>query len=291
MSFIGLLFYHGFLELRTELTEEQILKALEVEPPTEAVFARFMERYAKGPEAVPHKEATQFFFSLRSRYLRHFVHTWLDSGLRSDGSESPGDRNLTGRILLDLRDYIEKNPPKILVSPISGKLSASMGNLPKGSARPANPFLGAHFDALRFFSTVVSGESKEYLCKCRHAPCGRFFFLEKPRPNYRHGTFCCREHQALASSLVCTRQKRDRLTRRLIDLAAQQLLQWRFFGPRWQEDVKLKRRLAEALSVPIEKDPNLQNFRPEVKRNWVTRNRALIEQRRLQLVEKQRAGS
>jgi hypothetical protein len=243
-----------------------------------------MERF-KRPRAVPHKEATVFFFRLRSGHLRHFVDSWLDTGLRGDGSESPRERDLKGTTFFAFYRYLETSPPKVTVSPVSRELSVTLGDLPKRSARATDPFSGAYSDALRFFSAIVLGELKERLCKCRHVSCGRYFLLEKPRSTYRHGTFCSREHQRLASALVCTKDRRDRARLMLIDSAARQLLRWRIFNRDWQRDVKRKRTLAEALWPIIRRDANLKRY-SELRVHWVTRNQISIERRRLELAPK-----
>lgn len=243
-----------------------------------------MERF-KRPKAVPQKEATVFFFGLRSRYLRHFVDSWLNTGLRSDGSESPRERELRGTTFVAFHRHLETSPPKVGFSLTSHRLSVTLGALPKGPARPTDPFSGAHFDALRFFSAIVLGELKERLCKCRKVSCGRYFLIEKPRSTYRHGTFCSREHQRLASALACTKDRRGKAKRILIDSAARQLLRWGISNPDWQRNVKRKRALAGKLELIISTDPNLKRY-SALKTNWVTRNQINIEQRRRDLAPK-----
>jgi hypothetical protein len=92
------MFYDNFvMELKTELGSEQILAALQIEPPDHDRFVDFARLYEKDREAIPQKEATRFFFSLRSKYLRAFVDEWLDTELSNNGSESPRQRELRGR--------------------------------------------------------------------------------------------------------------------------------------------------------------------------------------------------
>ncbi len=282
------MFYHlcrATVAAKEYLSRDQILDALHIEPLDHVNEERFMKRL-KRPKAVPHKEATIFFFRLRSRYLRHFVDSWLATGLRGDGSESPRERDLKGTTFAAFHRHLETSPPKVEFSPISRELSVTLGALPKGPARPTDPFSGAHFDALRFFSAIVLGDSKEWLCKCRHVPCGRYFLLKTPRSTYRYGTFCSREHQRFASALVCTRDRRDKAKGMLIDSAAQQLLRSRILNSDWQRDVRRKDALAEVLRRVIRKDPNLESYRPTLRTNWVTRNQISIEQRRLELAIK-----
>jgi hypothetical protein len=278
---MALLFYHNFvMELKTELSSGQILAALQIEPPDHDRFVDFARLYEKNPEAIPQKEATRFFFSLRSKYLRAFVDERLETGLSNNGSESPRQRELRSRVFLSLAGYLGTNPPRIWVSPVDAEVSMTIGNLPTGSARPSDPFKGAEIDALRYFSAIILGELKERLCKCRYSPCRIFFRLEKPRLGYRHGTFCSREHQRLASALSCTRESRGKAQRELIDFAAQELLRRRVSGPYWQHDVQAKRQLAFSLCSRIGRNPNC---RVGVKTNWLTRNRISIEKRRLEI--------
>jgi hypothetical protein len=187
------------MEIVHKLSREGVLDALNIEPPSPATIDRFLKRYTMGDKLSGGKETTPFFLALRSRHLRVFVDAWLQTGLCTDGSESPFGRDLFGAPTVwpaALR-YLETNPPRVTFSPVSRGLSTTFGNLPRGSARLTNPFEGAEFDALRHFVEIISSDWDQCLCKCRLASCGRYFLLEKPRRTYKRGAFCCVQHQPL----------------------------------------------------------------------------------------------
>jgi len=54
--------------------------------------------------------------------------------------------------------------------------------------------------------------------------------------------------------------------------------------PGWNNDVALKKRLAESLSDRLSKS-DLRGGPDDIKAKWVTQNRAKIEQRRLELAK------
>jgi len=232
-----------------------------------------------------------------SSYLRVRIDEWLKTGLNQDGSESPRSKNLfaTEQGRWAVMNYLEKHPPNVMLHADSPGLTVIFGRV-RWEQSPQNEFfLTRAKEADRLFTAVMVGDWKESLCKCRYSRCGRYFMLPKPRRLYKHGTFCCREHQRLTSATTSTKDRRSRAVRDLIDLAAERLVKWQACGkdtkwhvrgPDWQDDTSLKNHLAAALSAVLARNPNLHANRQEVKVNWVTRHRAEIEQKRVTLTSK-----
>ena len=272
------------MDILHSISPDRVLHALSIDPPAPEALDRFVERYQGLGEALPRKETTPFFLALRSRYLRNFIDAWLETGLRDDGSESPVERDLfrARTVWPAALNYLEENPPAVTFSPISRGLSVTFGGLSRGQARPTDPFGGAHFDALRFFVEVIASDWRACLCKCRHASCGRYFLLKKPRKGYRHGTFCSPKHQRFASAVVVLKKCRIQLKKELIEMAAKWLLGRGPAGNRWQGNTELKRRLASHMSA----NKRCRDLGRTIQSNWVSWHHHEIEKKRLELMAK-----
>src|SRR6266568_7984732 len=144
------------MEIVHNIRGEAVLRALNIEPASQAAIEHFTERYAKGDALQAGKETTPFFLALRSRYLRNFVDAWLQTGVRKDGSESPFERDLfrAPNALQAAQRHLAEHPPVVTFSPISRGLSVTFGGFPRGPNRPTNPFNGAYFDARRHFISI-----------------------------------------------------------------------------------------------------------------------------------------
>ena len=292
------------MKIHNLVTEGRIIGALNAEPLTSQSYDRFLEKYVRGvkrdaqpkpehgwrmPKSISREESQPMRAARVSEHLRRFVDAWLETGRNTDGYESPGNRDIGRSIYtkLAVMECLKKCPPDLIFSSISSELVLFIGE-PKWKA-PISGFPEAVMVEAKvlLFGLMVS-DWKERLCKCRYSSCGRYFVLARLRQSYQHGIFCCREHQRLASAIACTKQKRRSAAAKLIELAAGQLLKWQVNGSDWQGDRSKKKRLASALSSTIlnGKDPNLKAHRPQVKVNWVTRNRERIEQRRLEIAKK-----
>ena len=70
--------------------------------------------------------------------------------------------------------------------------------------------------------------------------------------------------------------------RELIAQAANQLIAWKVKDDQWQANVKVKRRLAVAVSRYAGTRPGLLVNRLSVQLNWITRHQKKIEQARLE---------
>jgi hypothetical protein len=322
------------------LTEDQAIKALNVEQPSPSFYARFLQKYLKGtspavsneadealreweaaakqeigkphmgfvrnylakaptcsspslppgkgwrlPDTISKEERRFISEGLVSAQLRRLVDAWLQTGLDPNGSESPGKRTVPRETAEAMSEYLSENPATYVPS-----LDPNGFYLVLAVPSWSRPWAGNFFEAqrvesIRLLVGIMASHWLERLCKCRYSPCGKYFLQAQPRRSYRHGTFCCRDHQRRASAEVLTKARRSRAKISLVESAAKFLVK-RGRSPAWQDDDGLKRRLAEFISTVVSQDPNLQLGRQDVKLHWVTRNRPLIEQRRLQLAAK-----
>ena len=220
--------------------------------------------------------------------FREWVEEWLDTGRNADGSESPSKRNVfhTVNAIRAVTDCAAETPMRLLLDRETSQFVVTFDTEPARLELPLNfqfcgPFERGLSEARRLFTCLMASDWKESICKCRHVPCARYFFLNKPRNSYRHGTFCSREHQSHASADACTRAQRTGAQLKLIEAAARQLLDWRIGDAKWQSDANLKRLLAKELCHVIA-TRGLHGFRQDVKLNWVTWNAKKIEQKRLE---------
>jgi hypothetical protein len=262
---------------------------LNIVPPIPESVEYFATRYWEGtaprvmpgqdwsiPETISEEERRTMFAAVTASHLRRFVDEWLETSGQPDGSESSEDRRIEAAphafaAFLELGAKVRRPQPS---------------DFSLGCAEPVrwapSFFEAALLEAKRLLFRAVCSEWAERLCKCRYKSCGRYFLNGNRFWEYRHGTFCSREHQNLGSAAAATSARRTRVHDKLIDLASKQLATWRIDGPHWQDDAKLKLRLAAELSHRISEDPNLHIYRQGATVNWVTRNQLEIEQKRLE---------
>ena len=275
------------------VSSDLILETLNSPQPSEVVRADMVNRYIERRGKVSRPEWRALHVVEVSHWLRYYVEEWLKTGLKADGREYPRDKDLfrTFYAKLAVIGYLEKHPAHVSLSPGSPGLQVTIGRIPRGEISWNEFFLTRVTEAERLLTAVMTSDWKECLCKCRYAPCSKYFLLKKPRQSYRHGTFCCRHHQSFASATALTNERRTWANDALINYAASQLLKWGTDGPQWQNDASRKLRLASVLSGLIRQDPNLRANRQFVKVNWVTRHRREIEQKRRELtVKRDRKG-
>ena len=233
-------------------------------------------------------ESRRMYGALVSQSLRPLVDGWFETGRRSDGSEAPQTRDIhrAGYACLStLWEYLKNCPPSMVPSSDPSGFTLEIAQL-CFSPWSRNFFESAEVEAKRLFLGLMVSDWRYQLCKCRCESCGQYFLLDKPRKTYRHGTFCCGQHQSLVSAAKCTRARRKLCESELIDLAAGQLRKRRIKGPEWQHDREGKRQLAAYVcnAISESRDPNLKAHRPVVRLNWITRNQRRIEQRRVHLM-------
>jgi hypothetical protein len=270
--------------LRVFLDKDQLIETLNIPPPNRDARERIVLRYVQKSGEVSRDEADSLWRTEVSRWLRHHVDEWLSTGLNPDGSESPSNRDMfrtTNAVWAALR-YVKEHPARVSFSPSSPGPELIIGEPHSLSENWNEFFLDAVKEADRHFTSLMASDWKESLCQCRFARCSRYFLASRLRRSYRHGTFCCREHQNLGSAAACVSVRRAQIENELIDLAARQLLRWGLDGPRWQNDANRKHRLASDLSMYISRR-TLQSYRQNVAVRWVTRHQLEIERRRTNL--------
>jgi hypothetical protein len=270
------------MELQNLVQLQAVVAALNFEPPSPDEKAHFAERYVAAGGDLPRQETRPFAAAQLSSVLRRYVDAWLQTGRRADGREFPWEKRLSTVGYLAVEEYLQQHPPEVSIS-LHGGLTVCVGDAvghPRGTGML---YEAAEAEARRLFTGLIASEQKQCLCKCVFAKCGRYFLLAKPRKVYKRGTFCCRSHQMAASALALTSNRRAKAKRGLIELAAQQLLNWRVRSADWADDGRQRLRLARELSQHMRRNPNLRANRRQVKVNWVTRHRQQIEQKRVRI--------
>lgn len=241
----------------------------------------------KLPETISRQESYPFRDALMSAHLRVYVDAWLQTGLHADGSEWPGQRNLSKAqdALSDLWGYLERSSPEL--NPITKDadfwdLELSIA-LPTAYSGEVHDFFEAQIvEARRHFLGIMVSNWKDRLCKCRYRRCGIYFLHPRPRRSYRHGTFCCLAHTRSAAAKGCFGKSRTEGKQKLVEAAARMLVKQGVADSRWQDDAWLGKSLAEKLCIVIAAE-RLHGYRDQVKVNWVTRNQDVIEKMRVQM--------
>ena len=258
---------------------EFLVETLNVPPLDDADHVRWLERYAAAGGDLPRKETTPVAAAMLSHYLRQYVDEWLHTGVRADGSEAPTQRVLRGACYVDVLEYLEKYPPYITLT-ASGELRESLCEPVRFTRGPGHLFDATLEEAKRLFTGLIASDWRDSLCRCRYAGCTRYFLLTRLRGVRKRGTFCCRQHQALASAGICTKRRRAAADHELIERAAEWLKEFQGKNSNWWENPRLKWRLAAAVSAYVRRKPSLRALRGDVRVNWVTRHQLAIEERR-----------
>jgi hypothetical protein len=274
--------------LQVFLDKDQLIEMLNMSQPNHETWECMLLHYAQQSGAVSQDEADSLWRTEMSGWLRYRIDEWLETGLNPDGSESPSNRDLfrTPHAVSAVLKYAEEHPARFSFSHSSPGPEITIGEPHQLSSKSNELFLEAVKEADRYFTSLMASDWKESLCQCRFARCSRYYLASKLRRSYRHGTFCCQEHQNLASAAVCTSLRRAQIENELIDLAARQLLRWHLDGPCWQSDTNRKHRLASVLSLYVSRK-RLHSYREKVGVNWVTRHQLEIEERRALLHARQ----
>ena len=236
------------------------------------------------PKTISSKISRLIADALISAHLRGLLDEWLDSGRERNGSECSSRRSIqkTHFAWQATSEFIEQSPPHLLLSPDPGTFDLVLAE-PNWRRPWAEDFFKAQkIEARRIFVGILASEWQLQLCKCRYPPCGRYFVALKLRHSYRHGTFCSPQHRQHASAAAITTARRREARSHLIDAAARWLVQRKVSAG--QGDLELNCRLLTFLAKEVRLKPNLRPSRAPVRRNWITRNCAAIEKRRLELL-------
>jgi len=237
------------------------------------------------PDTIPRAKSRSIGAALVSAHLRTLVDDWLDTGRDPTGAESPSQRSIhkRNRVADAVSEFMVQCPASWHPSSDPSGFQLILASRTSAGPQAADFFEAAQFEANRLFGGIIASDWSQCLCKCRYRPCGRYFIRAKLRRAYRHGTFCSPEHRNHASAVAVFTAQRSRAKLSLIELAAKWLVQ-QDRSSAWQGKVDSRRRLAAFLSMRVGQDRNLQSGRESVQLNWVTRNRAAIEKRRLELI-------
>ncbi len=261
--------------------QNYLARAPTIHPPSQAHTHGW-----KLPETISRQESYPFRDPLMSAHLRVYVDAWLGTGRHADGSEWPGRRNLrkAQHALFALWEYLENSRPELSLTindPNCYDLELSVA-LPTAYSGGVRDFFEAQIiEAKRHFLGIMASDWKDRLCKCRYHRCGCYFLHPRPRRSYRHGTFCCLAHARSAGAEECLGKSRTHGKQKLVEAAARMLLKRGIADPRWQDDARLKKSLADELCLVIAAE-RLQGYRDQVKVNWVTCNQDVIERKRVQ---------
>ena len=268
------------IPLRNFVLPEHILAALNVRPLSANETVDFKEAYAAADCRLPRPKLRPLITGLLSAKLRRYVDPWLNTGITKGGTEVPSRRTLWGDSYIAVQDYMEKYPPSVGL--YERGLEVHMGapfGLPYA---PEQLFETIELDAKRLFTGLIASDWNGRFGKCRYPACGCYFVRPKLRHTYKRGIFCCRKHQLFARATVCTRNRRTAAHRELIAQAANQLIAWKVKDDQWRANIKVKRRLAVAISKHVRTRPWLLVNRLSVQLNWITRHQKKIEQARLE---------
>jgi hypothetical protein len=279
------LFYHDFLEFPISFAsfvrQEQILAALNVPPLNANEGADFLELYVAAGGKLANSRIRYAAPRLLSTKLRKYVNQWLSTGIDKDGCEVPSARKILEYAFMAVQDYMERYPPRFLLTERGLTVTLVLGGPPGRSMEVRSLFDEIEEEAKRLFTCLITSDWKDRFAKCPYAACGSYFVRPKIRRKYRRGVFCCRRHQALAVAEACTKKLRTTADHALIDLAAKQLIAWNVNDDQWPADAQLKRRLAAKVAQLMAARPALRSHRQSVRVNWVTRHQQQIEAARV----------
>jgi hypothetical protein len=146
---------------------------------------------------------------------------------------------------------------------------------------PQNFFQAQECSALRLFVGMLASDWKERICKCRDTRCGQYFLHPKPRQRYHGGTFCCRSHAKRTAAAKCMWATRNEGREELMEEAGR-ILSEIGGGPNWVANAQVKSKVAQKLCMIIARRRGLKRYHDEVKVNWVSLHRTVIEQKRLE---------
>jgi len=248
-----------------------LARALTIVPPTVGVRLSISQRFRD-----------QINAALLSAYLRTLVDEWLETGRSPNGSESPANRHIgkTSQAWLAVSEYLGESSPFMSLDPKSGNLRVELAGPGTKSPLAKDFFTGQNLAARILFVKVLLSDWRPCLSKCRYASCGKYFNIGKVRRSYLRGTFCSPEHRAHERAQALTKARRHNVTVQLIEIAASYAQR---LHPAWQDDPKLKIRVAAHVAKELNKKGDRRTRSGSVGVKWVTRYRAAIERRRLEL--------
>lgn len=215
-----------------------------------------------------HRQSQEAFLSR----LRFLSDAWIETGRdRSGEGEDPAKRKLTPELWRVVNDWWAWNRPDVEADD-SGEPTLSMPLFKTnftGDGVLLEPVDAAEAEAVRWFAWFLNLPHRYRLCKCRS--CGEYYYVERrPKGFIEYGTYCLR-HRHLASAKRSNERRRVSEHERKLDLAVRCLGKW---PKRMADEGTQARWVAEQVNK------NLRHDETPIKRNWVTRYKAKIEERK-----------
>lgn len=212
------------------------------------------------------------------RKLREYVDDWLDSGVRADGTEAPGERNYDrARKVQDCVAFYSYFCSTWITLPPGEQYPEVRMGMPGLKCGRVRSQLLAEYEATEMIVMLLLSGLRRRIAKCRYEKCGRYFLLnEKPRKEtYAHGLFCSGLHNRRASATKLVKERRDMFNPTVIAWAGDVLSQQK---SKMGEDAAFKRKLLRELNTRIRKDPDLHSGRRRnrlgtyIEVNWLTKH-------------------
>ncbi len=199
--------------------------------------------------------------------VRLCIDQWIDSG-KQGSKEASGWRTTVRAPEAASQAAAYWETSRIVVDHLGATTN------PRLLAQDGHDFENASWKARRIIALVLSSDLRLRIAKCRCKQCKRpYFLLNKLNKVYRHGMFCCVEHNRSATAPKRMHDRRHQFQSRLVDWAACYV---RTNGvANWQENVAFKEKLARRLVSLIAKQK--APARDSITKNWVTRNSAKIQ--------------
>lgn len=196
-------------------------------------------------------------------HLRRLADEWINSGRWGD-VDSPLERELNSELRWILNVWAGANKPDITFD----KSGNTVLQMPPIEIDYKSPVAAAKNAAVLLFGVFLDTPFRSRLFKCQQ--CKIYYYTErKPRGPIKYGTYCSL-HRHAASARRSNEQRRGPEHERKLDLAAQC---WK----RWPKRMTDKGQQAEWVAAEVNR--RLDRVYSEIKRNWVTRNRAAIASR------------
>lgn len=193
--------------------------------------------------------------------LQRWIDSWLDSGLRANGTEIPASRTM---------DLVSSTAePEGIVAALFDFSKRYMGVLPGPDGLPKlsmadskqifQQMTSDSDEAKYHLATFMLTPLREYVAKCRRQGCGRYFTLKQTNREYVGGTICracaaLREKKQSALSMSTHRAEAEAKLYTLLARSFKSRLQ----QTNWTTDLALRKRMVEFLNREICRDDALR---------------------------------
>jgi hypothetical protein len=198
--------------------------------------------------------------------LRLYVDEWLDTGMNTQGEETPKERDLTKAGSACAAVYRFASKQRLRLEPTHDglilELSSELGN---GGIAPPAPSIDLPD---RLFAWFCLCAWKRSLAKCRRAECGRYFELKHWNRTYKRGALCpeCQRARSQETAVLSTSKARKQAESELYRRAAKQFGKRIAKEPNWYRDPKVRTEVIDFLNQQINNSDSLLT----VYRRWLT---------------------